>query len=44
MGEYCVVFFYVTGPWAHAFSDEFPDYTANINKRMLPANSAIIKN
>lgn len=45
MGEYCVAFFDVTGPWASVFSDEFPDYTENINKRMLPpANSTIIKN
>lgn len=45
MREYCVAFFDVTGPWASVFSDEFPDYTENINKRMLPpANSAIIKN
>lgn len=37
--------FDVTGPWASVFSDEFPDYTENINKRMLPpANSTIIKN
>lgn len=45
MREYCVAFFDVTGPWASVFSDEFPDYTENINKRILPpANSAIIKN
>lgn len=29
---------------ALAFSDEFPDYTGHINKRMLPTNSLIIKN
>ncbi len=44
MGEYCVAFFDVTGPWASVFSDEFPDYIENINKHMLPDNSAIIKN
>ncbi len=43
MGEYCVAFFCVTGPWASVFSDEFPDYIENINKQMLPDNSAIIK-
>lgn len=38
-------FFDVTSPWASIFSDEFPDYTENINKQMLPpANSTIIKN
>ncbi len=44
MGEYCVAFFDVTGPWASVFSDEFPDYIENINKQILPDNSAIIKN